>query len=761
VAGCGGTDAKVEYLWSMISSTNIGETITFTPAELKKSALIFDPYMLLPNSGYQFMVTVNSYTFSTSIVTGIDVIFASAGASRSIGQSNEIILSADIQDSAYKNIDFSIFTCSWLCVNLATDKGCVIATTGVALSIPNCFDNDLTGLMKTGSFKFAVTVQNMLTLASAVGEPSYLEVKNGQVPLVAIKSSELSPSSGSANFNLRSVVDPNTVTGAVSYQWSMESECFGISYLSIDLIQGTTIKTNPKKANLKFVPGVLAPAASYCIRMTVTDPANPTNPGIASLIVNVRTAPFAGTCEAKETSGTAFATKFIFRCTGWVTDPLSYPINYIFLMKTPNETEWNIIRPQRSSSVLQTRLSAGSYEIRPVVIDATQATNLKEMLIKVEVGTGELKKRSLFSTERWLGKRATSSNCEAGNDFIQESCVSFINTNNIDSIILDLAVAANGLPITLNKVDLSDDKCLDFQQKILGCLNIVLDSETWFLDMNRAGPFIASLMLSINKGNEITTTGTGAELLGLLKTTTSLLLLNSQSSCYDTATATNFLSILAPLLSSPDFYVLDNVDEWQIALKSITDCMIQNQICGQSPFEFDSDGVFSHSFGLQNSELSSSFCGFTVDSFGTSVESTDLECLRFQCLRYPQTGVANMASLIAQDSNNVEISALYSIDFLSTDGSILELQQSEIKGSISFDREFNSKYGLEGYNPQSTDNNSHILVSALLEYPDDTLSNANYSTAGIKIGVSPINGVASFTSNRTGAFFVIGKSPSL
>jgi hypothetical protein len=247
-----------------------------------------------------------------------------------------------------------------------------------------------------------------------------------------------------------------------------------------------------------------------------------------------------------------------------------------------------------------------------------------------------------------------------------------------------------------------------------------------------------------------------------IKSTTSTLYANSFSSCYNTATGTKFLSFLSSLLNSVsnlNFYSLEIVDEWQLALENIADCLIQDQICGQSPFEYGPDGSFSHSFGLQNSALSRSFCGgaFSVDSFGsTAISQSDLQCIRFQCLRYPQTGLINTDKLISQDENNVDVSLLSSLDFVSSDGNLVDLKNSDIKGSISFDSSFVAKYGLEGYNPLSTENNAHLMIPAILEYPADTPSLAYYSTEGIFLSVNPVDGVASFTSNKTGSFVLIG-----
>lgn len=466
--------------------------------KLSKAGLVIAPYKLDPAQSYTFVVSAQfatsstAYTFEITISTGADIIFANAGVSRTVGTSNDIILSAEIENSGYANIQdaYDLMTCTWTCTDESTSADCTIPT------IPDCFNNDLSGQLPAGKYIFAVTVINPSTGSQAVGDSSNLEVLNGQVPLVGIKSSELSPSSGSINFNLQSLVDSSTVTGDITYQWSMEAECFGVSFLTFDLLQGSTVATDPKEANVKFLPQVLAPGASYCVRLTIQDSNNADNAGVSTLIVKARDAPFGGVCTVNKETGTPFSLEtFDFSCVGWVTDPLSYPLQYIVGMKVRDAaTSYDPLTPQTPSPLFQTSAPTGAFDFLVTVIDSAGSTNTVPIVIKISVGSSSLKKRSR------LEKRDIASDCQAATTYVSSSCASFANTKDVVKTLSALAVAQKGLPLKsdLKTVDLTESSCGLLQAELLSCFDQVLVSNEWYLDSIKAAPFASALINGVN-----------------------------------------------------------------------------------------------------------------------------------------------------------------------------------------------------------------------------------------------------------------------
>ncbi|KAL3896137.1 MAG: hypothetical protein SGCHY_004272 [Lobulomycetales sp.] len=766
---CGQAQASVEYVWSFESSTT-GEIVTFEDSEiLQRASLVIEPYTLSPNSGYEFKVvarfntSVNEYSFYATIATSTDVIFSSAGPSSTVGTENPIILSAVIQNSAYNPLDYSIFSCTWTCFQMPTEAGCLSASSGLPISIPNCFDNNLTGQLSVGTYKFSISVVNTETRASDIGDLAYLAVEDGILPLVSVSSSELSPGAYSTKFSLQAIVQEQTVSDLsnVEYFWTSSESCFGQSYLSLALQKDVTTLTDSTSANLKFIPGALSPGATYCFQVTVTDQTKPNQPGISQAIVKVRDMPFGGKCSADVTQGIAFNTRFTFKCDGWVTDTSSYPLNYIFLIRESETEDWSLLRPRSLSSILSTNLPSGTYQILPQVTDAFDSVSANEEIIEIVVLPAPLERRSLLEGlfDRIIVKRSVSSECAAGAEFVRNSYESFSMSKNVEPLIVDLAAAVKGIPLENGtRIDIADPQCQILQDSILKCLEDLVFGGEWYIDQVKTAPFAASLFDGVNKGNHQTQNTKALSLFRLLKSITKQLSSNSPQTCYNEPAALGFLSSFSTVLLSASNLGSNEqeiIDEWNDALASVSDCMIRKQICGQSAFSYSKDSL-SLSFGLQDYFSSSSYCGsFTVHRFGTTLSLSDLRCLRFQCLSHPSSGLLPVQSYLSRDSVNYDLSTISKLEFVAPNGSVVQLEEFRMSGEIPIEDSFQADYGLENYNPRDTEN-AYVIVPAMIQYPDSTnASQSSYSTSSISIIDDTSDNKVRFLANNSGSFLFV------
>ncbi|KAL3895649.1 MAG: hypothetical protein SGCHY_004572 [Lobulomycetales sp.] len=737
IEGCGSPrNASVLYNWFSDSST--GNSVSLDTDSRNRSGLVLSKYLLEPNSAYMFSVearysdSLNSYNFSTSIVTSLDVIFASAGSSRAVGTQNNVVVSAFIQNSAYKTLDYSLFSCEWTCFVMPSEQGCLSATTSLPVSISGCLNNDLTGQFSQGRYKLSVLVKNVVSGASAVGEIAYLEIMEGIVPLISLKSSELSPGAFSS-FDLQAIVDSSTVSDIsnVEYQWSSTAECFGQQYLTVDLIRGDTVSTDPQQQNLKFIPGSLIPGGTYCFQLNATD-TNTGASGLSSATVKVRDAPFGGICTSNLDAGRAFSTTFEFKCTGWVTDTLSYPINYMFFVRSDGQQDWTMLAPQGSSSVFVTQLPVGVYQIRPSIIDTAQSINLRETVIDAAIAsTSSVEKRNLGDTplgrrnadmmDGVLVRRDDASDCAAATAYLQNAASSFTETSNVVDALAALSVGSKGIPLatTLDKVDTSEPTCANLQQVVLDTLAIVVASGNWYLDPLKAGAYVSALMLGVNLGNSsslLTILGNSGieivqKMIDQLKTIVDQLKANSDEDCYVQETANQFMKTANTMVDAV------NVNNQSVpalsnqlveVLFSIVTCQMNSLICGESGTSIDS--TISVDFGIQNTAVSQAFCGtrYNVVEFGALTETDS--CVRYQCLEYPTDGLISTENLIAQNSSYREVTGISQIDFLTTLGQVADLPSSfNICGTATVPADIVSKYNLTGFNLENQDDFDFVL----------------------------------------------------
>ncbi|KAL3894400.1 MAG: hypothetical protein SGCHY_005298, partial [Lobulomycetales sp.] len=728
IPGCGVNGANVEFEWFFKRGTVNNITL---PNVETKSSLVLDSYAMLPDAGYTFEVLANfnyssnRYPFSIDIGSAKDVIFSSAGVSKSVGTANELILSAEIENKAYETLDYDIFQCNWLCFDEA-DRPCVSSVDNLGVTIGDCRNNNLTSVFAPGLYRLSVIVTNTVTGSTDAGDVAYLTILGGKVPAVTIKPSELSPGSFSTTFNLLSEVDASTVDGELTYQWSMPDTCFGESYTTIPLTQDVTIATNPEQANLKFLPGKLSPGITYCIRLIVTDSLNSVNKGETTMIVKIRDAPFAGRCTVSANSGRAFNTDFEFSCNGWVTDPLSLPMNFIFFIRKVGQQGWSQLAPRGSSSVFSTKMAAGTYEIRPQVIDTASSIS-EEIIIPLEL-TNSVEKRDGVS----LWKRSDAAGCTDATTFIQEQVQEFEQSKNVVNFNSKISVALNALPLTSDStaIDTSLSECKALQVAILDALDALLKSQQYYLESQRAAGFIGGIMQGVNLGNEDTTAEVATKIFLLLKEITKDITANSPRTCYPYDTAEQFFSTLGNLFASSENraeLVSEVADGWKDTVDEVTACQALNQICGQSQATFTGTSLV-HGYGVQDSGDAQTFCTkFEVRDFGSAAGLQG--CMRYECISYTELATISTSEIL--DDLNLAMSEIAEFNFLNSALDKVSLVNGNVKMSIDLEQHVIDDQQLSGYNAANPVDGQSILRPARLVLHAN--GSVGYDTSGIQV----------------------------
>lgn len=400
--------------------------------------LSIPPFTLKPGKSYNFTlkagyINQSLYNFDVSVQTAKDLLTVNAGSSKTIGSENSLLQMPTIIDDAYEILDYSIFQCNWSCTDQA-NAPCLLQ-----MHSSSCDERNFRGL-PPGKYRFDLNVTNLETLTTAIGDPAFITIVNGFLPVVDIQASDLFPGINSPTFFLQAKVDSASVKSSkVSYQWISHMECYGNLYSQIALIQDNTTLTNPNFDDaLVFAPGVLMPSSSYCLTLSVTDPST-YQTGIASINFRTRDIPSGGVCQVvgSATVSGPFIDPVIVKCSGWSTDSRSTPLQYKTLIKRTGSSKWGLISPLGPSSTFESVLSQGVFDLKMQLEDSAFSSNAIEQIYRISVGQSIAK--------RHLLKRSGSVVASAI-QHIGKAKAAFIQNSNYLVALLALKNAISTLP---------------------------------------------------------------------------------------------------------------------------------------------------------------------------------------------------------------------------------------------------------------------------------------------------------------------------
>ncbi|KAJ3222807.1 hypothetical protein HK099_001875 [Clydaea vesicula] len=569
---------QIFYKWTQIE----GPMINISAEASSLPILALKPFSMQPLTTYSFKVSVNydgssTYDFEITIKTAIDKIDVNPGPSKIIGLKNNFMLQPQVGSDGYSPIDISIFSCHWECS--INQRACTSKLTNETLTFDkSCSFLNITGQLDVGDYAFSIKVTNTITNSTAVGI-CFISLINGFIPQVNLFASSIKPGRGSSFF-IEGKPELNTISGNPTYLWTSESQCNGISYSKIPLINFETTLTEPSNAVLKIKPNVLL-QKSYCFALTVFDTVKNAW-GRSFITIKIRESPSGGLCSLSDgpTIGFEYRTEFLFKCLGFTTDLESYPLNYNFFMKTFNDTLLNSWIPIQSSSkaLLSTVLPSGNFLLKVVVSDSTNSqfdgSIIEPVVVKKNNYTKNFSRRQL-STDQESRNYLASVNAE------------FTSTYNANKAI-------TGLSIML------------------------------------AAQIAASLIFElIGHGRNLD--GSISEVLfNILKTVIESINI-TPSGCYDTSTATNFINTIDSILTS---IVVNNISSIPISnaltktLTKINECQMRTMACGENTFNFHGQNVNFTLGKLNNAqnEFDQNFCNFKADKFDDNIS-----CIKYQC----------------------------------------------------------------------------------------------------------------------------------
>ncbi|KAJ3088543.1 hypothetical protein HK102_008515 [Quaeritorhiza haematococci] len=740
-------DEPVTFNWSLASGTT---SIELDEEDATESAIVLDPYTTAPLGTYVFNVGIGFvnrtvYPFTITITTAIDNVFASAGASRRIGTLNRLLLDANIMSDGYPpdNLDTSIFECRWNCSIVGTGQPCM-TNSQTELSIPRqCFGVDLTNQLPGGNrYRMSLTAVNTRTRAVGLGSPSVITLVNGFLPIVYIAPQDLKPSAYSRKFFLEAKWDPTTVqstAGELTFVWSSLSNCDEKDYMSLPLDQTTLATASANAPVLKFLPGRLTPAATYCFRVRLNDPKNPEY-GEASMLIPVRNRPMAGYCtSAGSPLGVAFRTEFIVACYNWVTDPLSYPLFYTYRIARDDGTnitqqlqidsKWVLFGPLNTSSVFSTALPPGKYLLRAVITDSAESQSAEEQVISVEAleTLPQASKRSRQARRQF----ATTMNNNSENslllaqEYLQNGRATYNSSRDGRASLRRLAVVGQALspPVTTALQQ-------NLQRGIVAFLDAIITDKTVYLDASNWGPFATTIFVQGLADSIAFDSPTTSQILKILNQVVGTISNNSLATqtCVGDNIAQQQVNVLNSVLGSIKTsggayskYVGDTLGS---LLKTMDTCLYRVRACGERPLDLVTKHI-EHSLGIVNVALGASttqLCGFGLPNLNQNLANNSNACVYYACGRrsiqglYPSVSPFNAISPLG-----------YNVDLRDSVGNRLRTtyKNQSIEFAIQLPAEFAKTYGLANTTAVAKSN-------AILSGDDDEGSTAVVAAKGAR-----------------------------
>ncbi|KAJ3221091.1 hypothetical protein HK099_003785 [Clydaea vesicula] len=407
--------------------------------------LIISPFTLKENLHYTITLTAGYVGFPPvisqyTILTKNPSLLVDAKGSKTVGIQNDLTFTAEYKFIGTHASETFLF--QWYC--FTTDLNpCVDLTSSnnSLLFIPAGLVIKLNRKLFINDFIFYFVAKSVSTKLTAVSDPAYITITSGHLPIFRLIFSAKLVVPNDDSFFIAPEVDINSVTSKVNkliYKYEMLSTCEGKYFNTIDVSDPTFVKT-PNSPILTFQKSALKSGDSYCIKLSVTDPGNSqvgSSYGIFSVLEN----PQGGFCKLDSSSvGIEFLTVFTFQCLYWVTDPLAYPLRYLWEIKNSNnDSDFYKLTTASTSSQFSSTFPAGRYTVKVTILDKLGSANSVEQLMNVTVTESKLLQSNLKESIN-----VNSSDFNFLKAYFEQIATDFTFKRNIDIFLGNLSLISN------------------------------------------------------------------------------------------------------------------------------------------------------------------------------------------------------------------------------------------------------------------------------------------------------------------------------
>ncbi|KAJ3005423.1 UNVERIFIED_CONTAM: hypothetical protein HDU68_004624, partial [Siphonaria sp. JEL0065] len=586
-------------------------------------------------------------TTTTSFATAGEIIGVSAGSSRTLGSSQNVVVDATFYSDAFNIGSTGQYKCAWTCLNA---HGFLCASSVTKL-LTGCSSNVLTGQVIPGTYSLNVFVQDTLTGVSASSKyPAKLTIGSNGVPSVKITLPSQSTSSYSNKFALNAVVDATTVSSLanVKYSWS---GCSDSTYSSLNFGNANTFLTDVSSAQvLKFSPGALLGDTTYCVAVTVADG---TNTATAQITFQTYETPFGGFCFLQTASIKALNQPLQYSCPYWAVDTSAQPLAYQFYVRTAATNPWTLVVPSDRSSLMSSTFVTGQYQIKVVVSDEYGST-----------ASGVAS--SFAAADNGLSANAQSLQCSTDVCVqLQQALITYNATQN--SAGMAQAIGAAALNVNVTSPD------------FVTILQLLTEySDNVYVDTAATGPFLASILQTIAGSSYTLKAAVVPQFFALVKSVIHQITENGKNeyppNCVDRLAAESLFLVLDQTLGTQsslgltDAQQADAVSVFNEATDTLAKCFSRNQAAQEYPFTFTA-GFLTREIGVSFTNSNATFCTFNVAPNGatTSSETISYSCGSKSSTEYPGTSIDGIRDLdlivsdltlhSGSDESNVQVSA--------------------------------------------------------------------------------------------------------
>jgi len=622
--GCDGGLDDFAFAWSQVA----GDAHMVPVDALGDTTLPYlslEPMTLKPGKTYNFKVALKSetkgaeaptYEWTLTFTSALNMITADV-SSGEYGTESDIVLSADVHDSAVEEPEASDYTCEWKCFDLNV-QACVNAD-GVQLSFSDtssCSTLDLTGKLASGLYLFGAVVTSKDTGAKGVSDIGVVSVVPGKPLLVDISNNALAgkPSPDMEGFALTAAVSSlpsNLDASELTYKWESLASCAGKAYSTVNLASPTDLASEASEgvgiSTLGLNAAALDPGSSYCIKVSVMSGDNSVLPGVGTQIFKVRKAPADGSCKLIFANPTPLDKKLKVQCNNWKTDPSSGSV--WFKMDINND-------PTDESGWVTSAISKDAV----TELTIPDAGNNWQLRITVFDEALSFAKKPLTFDFKCLAARHKRQDTAAAN----AKAFTFLDTC---SKTFDKSGDLKALSTCLSTISASDNylknytiasKALDLLTKLTNLTMTRANSNSFTSIANRVATLPAAAALDANYKNTLV-----ASLYTVVNKT--LTVGRRAGTCADDATLNTWYSILKVAystdLSSTFAKMAFQLDEL------LARCVAVSLSCGSKAKTFTVDNNFKQQMGAAQATRGAKFGEFTL-----SPKARTPVCMRYSSL---------------------------------------------------------------------------------------------------------------------------------
>ena len=620
---------NTRYSWCMTSAPVGFNLSVISGTSANQLTLVIPPYTLTPLATFTFQFTINysgtvKATDTILVSTNTDTMWINGGSSLYVSQTSPIVITMLYGSDSYMSVASAIFVFQWSCLT-STGKVCFDLKTSKPLNLYQMTTAtvNLTGSLAPGIYQFTASVYNSATGSKATtGTPKTVYVLSTRIPSAALVLTTTNPSANTINFAISISVDPTTISSAntlLSYEFSSSSDCGDNNvYSVVDVTNTSIVSTSYTSSTLKFLPGVLNPGSSYCIKATVFDPLTPTLIGQAETTFSVRAGPRSGSCSLTTPStGTAAFSEFGISCVNWVTDVDAYPL-FFSLERQNSDGSWSLVSPLSIKSVLKFTLTDGSYNVRIGISDTTSAKSYAP----------PIQLRVLPNTPTGLAE------AEA---YLQQIETQYSIDNDGITAIKKLAF----LGPLLTSLEVSGSESV--RANIFQFTGMVLNQGSIYVDPSSWGRYIPDLLHTFGGAAPIDFNSTAQDLIiDTVITVISQAKANAAASgaCIDSDSAVKLYQVLSNgviggslITKTPASSINSKLNT---AIQLLENCIHNSMACGEQAVNAVAQDM-SRVIGTTASGVKppTSFCGFNIPNIAASTNSTSSSINKYSsCFRY-------------------------------------------------------------------------------------------------------------------------------